>query len=83
MHSIRFRLSAITLTAILISILTVVLTVVFTFGYESDRNATENLTLLCENQRQSLDDYFDSIEQSVEMAANIAVDSLDSVALVE
>ena len=83
MHSIRFRLSAITLAAILISILTVVLTVVFTVGDESDRNATENLTLLCENQRQSLDDYFDSIEQSVEMAANITVDSLDSVALVE
>ena len=83
MHSIRFRLSAITLAAILISILTVVLTVVFTLGDESDRSATENLTLLCENQRQLLDDYFDSIEQSVEMAANITVDSLDSVALVE
>ena len=65
MHSIRFRLSAITLAAILISILTVVLTVVFTLGEESDRSATENLTLLCENQRQLLDDYFDSIEQSV------------------
>ena len=83
MHSIRFKLSAITLAAILVSILTVVLTVVFTVRDESDRSATENLTLLCENQRQLLDDYFDSIEQSVEMAANITVDSLDSVALVE
>ena len=83
MHSIRFRLSAITLSAILISIAAVVLMVLLTVGRESDRNATEKLTLLCENQRQSLDDYFDSIEQSVEMAANIAVDSLDGVALVE
>ena len=83
MHSIRFKLSAITLAAILISIFTVVLTVVLTVGEESDKDATENLTLRCENQRQLLDDYFDSIEQSVEMAANIAVDSLDSVALVE
>ena len=83
MHSIRFRLSAITLSAILISIAAVVLMVLLTVGRESDRNATERLTLLCENQRQSLDDYFDSIEQSVEMAANIAVDSLDGVALVE
>ena len=83
MHSIRFKLSAITLSAILISIAAVVLMVLLTVGRESDRNATEKLTLLCENQRQSLDDYFDSIEQSVEMAANIAVDSLDGVALVE
>ena len=83
MHSIRFRLSAITLSAILISIAAVVLMVLLTVGRENDRNATEKLTLLCENQRQSLDDYFDSIEQSVEMAANIAVDSLDGVALVE
>ena len=83
MHSIRFRLSAITLSAILISIAAVVLMVLLTVGRENDRNATEKLTLLCENQRQSLDDYFDSIEQSVEMAANIAVDSLDGVTLVE
>ena len=83
MHSIRFKLSAITISAILISIAAVVLMVLLTVGRESDRNATEKLTLLCENQRQSLDDYFDSIEQSVEMAANIAVDSLDGVALVE
>ena len=83
MHSIRFKLSAITISAILISIAAVVLMVLLTVGRESDRNATERLTLLCENQRQSLDDYFDSIEQSVEMAANIAVDSLDGVALVE
>ncbi len=83
MHSIRFKLSAITISAILISIAAVVLMVLLTVGRESDRNATEKLTLLCENQRQSLDAYFDSIEQSVEMAANIAVDSLDGVALVE
>ena len=68
MHSIRFRLSAITLSAILISIAAVVLMVLLTVGRENDRNATEKLTLLCENQRQSLDDYFDSIEQSVDTA---------------
>ena len=83
MHSIRFKISAITLAAILISVLAIVLTVFLTVGQESDREATENLTLLCENQRQALDDYLDSIEQSVEMAASIATDSLDSVALVE
>ena len=46
MHSIRFRLSAITLSAILISIAAVVLMVLLTVGRESDRNATEKLTLL-------------------------------------
>ena len=45
MHSIRFRLSAITLSAILISIAAVVLMVLLTVGRESDRNATEKLTL--------------------------------------
>ena len=41
MHSIRFKLSAITFSAILISIAAVVLMVLLTVGRESDRNATE------------------------------------------
>ena len=83
MHSIRFKISAITIAAILVSILAVLVTVIATVGEESDRNATQNLALLCDNTCLSLNEYFDSIEQSVEMAASITADSLDSVALVE
>lgn len=83
MHSIRFKISAITIAAILVSILAVLVTVIATVGEESDRNATQNLALLCDNTCLSLNEYFDSIEQSVEMAASITADSLDSVVLVE
>ena len=83
MHSIRTKITAITIAAILISILAVILASFHTIQAENDRSSAERMNLLSKNTQQSLDDYLDSIEQSVEMAANIAGDTLDSVVLVE
>ena len=83
MRSIRVKIAAITIVAILTSILSVIGTCFFTVELNNDRSSAEMMNLLSRTTQQSLDDYLDSIEQSVEMVANIAVDSLSSMALVE
>ncbi len=83
MKSLRAKITAITVSAILISILSVFAASFSSIQKENDRRTTETMRLLEENMEKTLDEYFHSIEQSVEMAANIASDSLDSVVLVE
>ncbi|MBR2677645.1 MAG: EAL domain-containing protein [Solobacterium sp.] len=83
MKSIRAKITAITVSAILISILSVFAASFSSIQKENDRRSAETMRLLGENTKEILNEYFLSIEQSVEMAANIASDSLDSVILVE
>ena len=83
MHSIRVKITAITIVAILTSMLSVFVACYSTLQAENDRKAMEMMRLTGQNTQKTLDRYFESIEQSVEMVANIAADSLDSVTLVE
>ena len=83
MHSIRFRITAVTVAAILTTILSVLGACAYTIRQESDRKSVEIMTLISEDTRKSLGKYFESVEQSVEMIGNIAGDTLDSVILVE
>ena len=83
MHSIRIRITAITIAAILTSIVVVFLASWTTIQKENDEQSVENMNLLCRNTQQALETYLDSITQSVEMTANLAEDTLDSVVLVE
>jgi len=83
MHSIRSKLTAITIAAILTSILSVVAAGYLTVNTENERNTKEIMNLISKNTSQTLEAYFSSIEQSVKMTANIAMETLDSVTLVE
>ena len=83
MRSIRVKITAITVVAILTGILSVFITGYFTIRAENDRRSVETMNLIGQNTQKSLGKYIESIEQSVEMAANLAVDSLDSVILVK
>ena len=83
MHSIRVRITAITIAAILTSIAVVFLACSSTIQRENDQQSVQNMNLLCQNTQQSLEKYLESISQSVEMCTNIADDMLDSVVLVE
>ena len=83
MHSIRFKITAITVAAILVSILAVFTASFLIIRSETDQNSVGMMNLIDEDTRKSLEKYFQSIEQSVEIAANIAVEDLDSVFLVE
>ncbi len=83
MRSIRTMITAITIIAILTSILSV-----FTVSYliiqrETDQNSVGMMNLIDQDTQKSLERDLASIEQSVEITANVAVDDLDSVLLVE
>ena len=83
MHSIRIHITIITILAILTSILSVFTASFINIKRETDQNSVEMMNLIDQDARKSLEKYFESIEQSVEIAANIAVDNMDSVLLVE
>ncbi len=83
MHSVRYKITAITIISILLTVLAVTYTTYSAIGAENDKTSAEMMFLTCETTGKTLDDYLDGIEQSVDMAAYIAMDSLDSVALVE
>lgn len=83
MHSIRVRITAITILAILSSILAIYFAGVATMRGRTDRNSIEMMNLIAEDTEKSLEKYFESIEQLVETTANFADEGLDSVFLVE
>ena len=83
MHSIRVKITAVTVVAIIVSVLSVVGACFFTLRAENDRSSAVEMRLLSQNVQEALDDYIDSIEQSVEMSAIFAGDTLDGVRLVE
>ena len=77
MHSIRLKMAAITIAAVMTSILALGGIGILTIGAESDRSSAEKMSLLSENTQLKLDAYLESIEQSVNMAIRMANDSLD------
>ncbi len=83
LHSIRVKITAITILAILTAIVSIFAASYSTIRRENDRKSGEAMRLISENTQKALEKYIESIEQSVEMVANIAGDTLDSVTLVE
>ncbi|MBR4331790.1 MAG: EAL domain-containing protein [Clostridia bacterium] len=83
MKSIRVKIAAITVLAILTSVLLVYGASYPVIRAENDRNSVSMMNLIGRDTQKSLEKYLNSIEQSIEMAANIASDSLDSVILLE
>jgi diguanylate cyclase (GGDEF)-like protein len=71
------------IAALLTSILAVFLASYLIIRNETDQNSVGMMNLIDQDTQKSLEKYFESIEQSVEIAANIAVEDLDSVFLLE
>ncbi|MBR0367166.1 MAG: EAL domain-containing protein [Clostridia bacterium] len=82
-NSIRFRITAISVVAILVAIILIFASSYNSIRNETNRRSVEEMRLIGKDTKNTLDEYFESIEQSVGMAANMAVDSLDSVTLVQ
>ena len=82
MHSIRSYITIITVLVILTSVLAVFGASYFIIQRETDQNSVRMMNLINEDTDKTLEKYFDSIAQSVEITANIAVEELDSVVLV-
>ncbi len=83
MHSIRTRLIAVTVAAVLASVLAFAALAYKTVGDESRQHSSDEMNLLSRNVQQSLDEYLGSVRQSVETVAHYATDQLDPVILVE
>ena len=83
MRSIRVTITAITITAILTSMLLVFGASFLIFRAETDRNSVTMMNLIDDDTQKSLEKYFENIGQSVEIAANIAIENLDVVFLAE
>ena len=81
MHSIRVKITAVTIAAILTSIFALGGIGILTIGVESEQASVEKMRLLTENTEYHLDAYLDSVEQSVEMAVHMADDSLKNLDL--
>ncbi len=83
MRSIRSTITLITILVILTSIISVSCASQIIIRNETDENTVDMMNLINDSTEWLLDNYFQSIEQSVGIVANIAVDDLDSVFLVE
>ena len=83
MHSLRFKITAITVVAILTAVFLVFLVSFATVQAQSDQDSVEMMNLLGQDTAKSVEKYTEDIEQSVDMIANVASDTLDSVALVK
>ena len=79
MHSIRIKITAVTIAAILTSILAMGGIGILTIGMESDISSAEKMKLISENMQGKLDSYLNSLKQSVDMAIRMANDTLKEV----
>lgn len=83
MCSIRTRITAMMLAAILISVFFFGAISIYSVRNETNRLTARNMDLVCKSRGDSLDKFILSIQQSVNMMAGIAIDSLDSQALID
>ena len=83
MHSIRTKITAITIVEILTAILLVSLVSFSIVQAENDRRSVEMMNLIAQDTRKSLEKYTEDLERAVETIANQASDGLDSMTLIQ
>ncbi len=83
MRSIRWTITLITILVILTSVISVSVASQIIIRNETDDISVDTMNLINDGTDRLLDNYFQGIQNSVEIIANIAVDDLDSVFLVE
>ena len=82
-NSIRFKITAITIAEILTAILCVFFASFYIIQAENDQRSVEMMGLIAQDTRKSLEKYTENIEQSVEIAAHLASNTLDSTMLIQ
>lgn len=83
MRSIRTRITALTMIAVVVCVMVIGVIGVLSIKSAATRAADQELTLLCENRSQTLNEFMNVIEQSVSNISRYAVETLDSVELME
>jgi len=79
MHSIRIKIMAVMIAAILTTVLFLGGVAIVNISRESDRSSVERMNMLCANLTQRLDAYYSSLQQSVDMGIRVAGDSLNEL----
>ena len=79
MHSIRTRITLMTVSAIVITMAVATVFGVIAINNIGSRSANRMLYLLCETGEKNLDHYFESVEQSVEMVSAYVESDLDGL----
>lgn len=83
MHSIRIKITAVTLAAILTSLAAFIGISYFTMMQENDKTSVETLNLLSQNAQKTVDVRLNSLKRSVDVVVDIAEDSLAPLNLAE
>lgn len=78
MKSIRSKIAALTIAAVLISILAIGVISIISIKNEANQTATREMELICENQQESMDACLNSVEQIVDTVSRVATDDLSS-----
>ena len=79
MRSIRSTITLITVLVILASIIAVSGASHIILRSETDNNSVDTMNLINDGAEKILENYFESIQQSSEIVANVAIEDLDSV----
>ncbi|MCR5825817.1 MAG: diguanylate cyclase [Oscillospiraceae bacterium] len=82
MHTIRFKITLLTMMAIIVCVLGVGGSTAISVKREGDINSAEMMRLLCENNSMNIDTYLNSVQQSVNMVSRFALDEIEAVELV-
>lgn len=83
MHSIRYKITLLTLVFILVGVLSVGSVSILSIRSEGSKSSQQEMTLVCRNLQMTIDGYLNSIEQSVGMVSRYAGESLSSSELVD
>ena len=83
MHSIRIKITAVTIAAILTSLLAFIGIGYYTIAEENDKTSVEKLNLLSQNAQKTVDVRLNSLKRSVDVVADIAEDSLSTLNLAD
>ncbi len=83
MHSLRFKITAITIAAILTTVLCVFIASRSALQSGNDQNSVEMMNLIGQNTKKSVEQYTESVEQTIKTLSHIAADLLDPVVLAE
>ena len=83
MHSIRFKITAVTIAAILTSLLAFIGIGYYTIAKENDKTSVEKLNLLSQNAQKTVDVRLNSLKRSVDVVADLAEDSLSTMDLTQ
>ncbi|MBR2589491.1 MAG: diguanylate cyclase [Clostridia bacterium] len=79
MHSIKTKITALTMSVVIIAMSVAAGISVSSMRSVGTRNANQILTLLCETGQKNLNHYFESVEQSVEMVSTYVESDLDGL----